>query len=96
MSIYASNFVLQMKLPITMAACEPPLIIKQISFSKCCQLKSHNSKIIWINFEDKRVYYLMHKLNNTYVLQLITAFLQLGLGNSSQLVLIWIPRPFKI
>lgn len=41
-------------------------------------------------------YYLLHNLNNTYVPQLITAFLQLGLGNSSQLTLIWIPRPLKI
>jgi len=85
-----------MKLPNTEAACEPPLIIKQLSFFKCCHLKNHNNKIIWISFEDKMVYYLMHNLNNTYVLHFITAFLQLGLGNSIQIVLIWIPRPLKI
>jgi len=55
MSIYASSLVLKMKIPITMAACEPPLTIKQIFF-QMLSLKKHNNKIIWISFEDKMVY----------------------------------------
>jgi hypothetical protein len=51
--------------------------------------------MIWINFEDKIIHYLMHNMTNTNVLQLITAFLHLGFGKSSQLALIWIPRPSK-